>query len=92
MTECANCGKPVNHKAASGKPMAACFCNMRCRTAYYKATGFLSPSEGGSLAARKKRQKLVERARRGDPEAQAVLRLEGVRGLWNPETKEMVRF
>ena len=38
------------------------------------------------------RQELIDQARYGNKSAQKLLREMGVRGLWNPKIKEMVRF
>ena len=55
-------------------------------------TGLRSPHIYGNVKAIKARQALIDRARYGDKEAQAILKKEGVRGLWNPKEQRMVRF
>lgn len=101
MPECWNCGKDPGYRIentykANGKKVIKesttprTFCNNNCKTEYRKRHGMYVISKNSEL---KKRQELEDKAREGCIFAQSTLRVKyNLHGLWNPKTKEVVRF
>ena len=89
--ECLYCSKDAGVKT-NGSPKQFCSTkHFKAWTVETKQSAFKVPFFR-NLPVEKARMNLVKKARDGCPYAQSILRMQGIRGLWNPITKEMVRF
>lgn len=90
MAECYYCGKEAGH--LEKRQHRKRFCNHECRRKYRTKIGHDNYLKL-PIKEIENKNRLVERARQGNIAAQALLRQAiGLRGLWNPERKEMVRW